>query len=363
MKDKHIFFLFYHLGLGGIQRKIVDLVNHLEKNQEVITHIVVRRTEAFNFESDLPADFKQMHVENELTDQSGKLPYLFFLIYLTLEYKPKILVPFLHHTTAYCILIKYLFFWRKIKVVVSQDNMLSLENQLQYSSKTHSNLIIGWCYRRADKVIVMAECAKRDLVRNYSVDPGKVVVIQNWLKDAKLIKQPKRYDLIFCGRFAPQKKPVRLLQVVRLVKLTIPKVKLCLLGEGSEGKKLRAYIKKYHLENNVSIKPPTRDVIKEMAKSKLFVLTSDFEGHPLVLLEAMAQKVVPVSLSYPGAEEQIKHEENGYIEHTVKAMANRIIELLHNPEKIKVVGQRARQTILEHHNQTLMDDTLSVLLD
>ena len=368
-KDKqtqHIFFLFFHLGLGGIQRKIVDLVHHVEEHKKyknIVPHIVVRRTEPFNYESDLPEGFKQLHVESVFPNKEKKSRYIFFLIYLILVYNPKVLVPFLHHTTAYCVLMKYLFFWKKIKVVVSQDNMLSLENQLPYSIRTHSNKVIGWCYRQVDTVIVMSECAKQDLVKNYQVNPNKVTVIQNWIKDTRLHKQPKKYDLLFCGRFAPQKKPLKLLQVIKHIKPTLPKVKLCLIGAGPEEKKLRRYIKKHSLENNVIIKPPTQKIIAEIARAKLFVLTSDFEGHPLVLLEAMTQKVVPVSLLYPGAEEQIEHGKNGFVEPTVKAMGKRIINLLQNSQKIQTIGRRARRTVLSNHNQSLMDKTLKVLLD
>lgn len=366
IEKQHVFFLFFHLGLGGIQRKIVDLVNHIEdhkKYKNIVPHIVVRRTELFNYGSDLPEDFQQLHVESVFPNKERKISYIFFLVYLILVYNPRVLVPFLHHTTAYCVLMKYLFFWKKIKVIVSQDNMLSLENQLPYSIRTHSNKIVGWCYRRADTVIVMSESAKQDLVKNYHVNPSRVIVIQNWIKDTKLHKQPKKYDLFFCGRFASQKRPIKLLQTIRLIKPTLPSIKLCLIGAGPEEQKLRRYIKRHSLENNVIIKPPTQKIIAEIARAKLFILTSDFEGHPLVLLEAMAQKVVPVFLSYPGADEQIKHEINGFVEPSIRDMSNRIISLLQNPQKMRTIGQKARQTVLSNHNQSLMDKTLKVLLD
>ena len=79
MSNKHIFFLFFHLGLGGIQRKIVDMVYHLENNKNfpnVTPHIVLRRTEPFNFESDLPDGFKQLHIENVFSSNKSKIKYL-----------------------------------------------------------------------------------------------------------------------------------------------------------------------------------------------------------------------------------------------------------------------------------------------
>jgi len=82
--------------LGGIQRKIIDLVHHLENDkryQDITPHIVVRRTETFNFESDLPVDFNLLHIQNKLHNKGSNISYS-FSIYLTLEYKPKILVPF-----------------------------------------------------------------------------------------------------------------------------------------------------------------------------------------------------------------------------------------------------------------------------
>ncbi|MBU0576332.1 glycosyltransferase [Patescibacteria group bacterium] len=366
MQDRHVFFLFFHLWLGGIQRKIIDLVYHLEADQnyyDIIPHIVVRRTEAFSFESDLPAGFRQLHIENVFPSKERKIRYIIFLIYLILEYNPKILVPFLHHATAYCVLMKYLFFWKKIKVVVSQDNVLSFENQLPYSIRTHSNIIISWCYRLVDTIIVQTEYAKQDLVKNYKTDPNKVVVIQNWIKDTRLYRQSKKYDLIYCGRFAPQKRLIKLLEIVKQIKLTLPKIKLCLIGEGPEEKKLRHYIKKHSLKDNIIIKPPTKKIITELSRAKLFTLTSDFEGHPLVLLEAMTQQVVPITLSYQGAEEYLEHGKNSYIEQTAMAMGKRIILLLQDHKKRQAVGQQARRTVLKYHNQSLIDKTLRVLLD
>lgn len=363
MQERHIFFLFFHLGLGGIQRKIVDLVHELEKDPLVIPHIVVRRTEKFNFEDDLPTDFKQLHTENIFSSKEKKIKYVVFLIYLILEYNPKILVPFLHHTTGYCVLMKYLFFWKNIKVVVSQDNVLSFENQLAYSIKKHSNIVISWCYKLVDQIIVQTEFAKNDLVDNYGVKSEKIIVIQNWILDNKLYHSSKEYDLIYCGRFAPQKKLIQLLDVVKEVQSKIPNIKLCLIGQGPEKDKINKYIKRYGLQESVIIKPPTKEIVEELSKAKIFTLTSDFEGHPLAMLEAMMQQVVPVVLKYPGVEEYLNHKEDGYVELNSKHMAQRIVGLLQNEKNRCKIGNQARKEVLENHDKALLDKTLSVLLE
>lgn len=322
----------------------------------------MRKTELFNLESQLPKDFRLLHTENLLKYNASRLHYIVFLIHLILQYDPQVLMPYLHHAATYCILMKYLFFWKHLKVVISQDNVLSLENRYPYSKQVYPNALLSWCYRQADAIITQTLYAKQDLVSTYHVSPNKITVIPNWRKDTRLYRFPKSYDLIYCGRFAPQKRLLRLLKIIKQLKKGFPHIKLCLIGDGPERNRLRHYIQNHHLTKHVFVKSPATNILAEVAKAKIFTLTSDFEGHPMILLEAMAQQVPAVVLRYPGSEEYLDHNHNGFIEDTTEAMVERIAALLRDDQKRETVGRAARQTVLEKHNTSLIDTTLSLVL-
>lgn len=364
--DTHIFFLFYHLGLGGVQRKIVDIVNYIEKNndqnRQIIPHVLLRRKESFNLHSELPKGFRYIHIETNKTGQLNPLQHILHLCDLIIRYNPKILVPFLHQSAMYCIILKYLFFWKKLKVIISQDNVLSLENLPRYTFHTYPNFLIGVLYRQADLVITQTRFSKRDLILNYGISRKKIVVIQNWVLPKKIsYPKQKKYDLIYCGRFAPQKNIIRMLEVVLMIKDSLPKIKLLLVGDGSDKNKIVHFIEKYKLSNNVIIMKPTRRIREQLEKAKIFMLTSDFENHPIILLEAMYHRLVPILLRFPGVEEYIQNGHNGFIVNTTTHLKDKIIYTLKNRELLKHVGNNAKKTVLLNNNQSLIKTTLATI--
>ena len=75
----------------------------------------------------------------------------------------------------------------------------------------------------------------------------------------------------------------------------------------------------------------------------VFVLTSRWEGLPLVLLEARLSGLPIVATSVDGATDVIQEGLNGYLLPTgdVEGMAERIIELLENPDRARKMGRAA----------------------
>jgi len=100
-----------------------------------------------------------------------------------------------------------------------------------------------------------------------------------------------------------------------------------------------------------------------LIKSKLFVLTSKFEGHPMILLEAMAMKVIPIVISYPGANEYIVHGKTGFIEKDEQALAKRIIKLLNNHQLRQQISNQTRNQAIKIYNSSLIDKTLKLALN
>ena len=110
---------------------------------------------------------------------------------------------------------------------------------------------------------------------------------------------PEADLVITCGRLKRQKNQQMLIESFKDVVKEIPSARLNIYGEGPLEKELLSLVKKYSLENNVFLKGRISDVPSVLAKASLFVLSSDIEGAPNALMEAMAAGVPCVSTDCP----------------------------------------------------------------
>ena len=79
-----------------------------------------------------------------------------------------------------------------------------------------------------------------------------------------------------------------------------------IVGEGDEENIYRQLIAEHHLEQRVKICPFTNDIQRHYAGASVYVLSSRWEGQPLVLVEAMAHGLPIVSSDLPVAKELLE---------------------------------------------------------
>lgn len=79
-----------------------------------------------------------------------------------------------------------------------------------------------------------------------------------------------------------------------------PKYKLDIYGEGNKREELNNLIIKNNLEDKVSLRGNSDKIFNELQNSDIFVLTSDYEGMPNALIEAMAMGLPVISTDCKG---------------------------------------------------------------
>lgn len=106
-------------------------------------------------------------------------------------------------------------------------------------------------------------------------------------------------DIIAVGRLQPQKNYELLIKAFSLIAGTFPDTDLVICGEGP----LRDYLEEMcvtlGIENRVHFLGLVADVNSQLIKSKVFVLSSDYEGMPNSMMEAMAAGVPVISTDCP----------------------------------------------------------------
>jgi glycosyltransferase involved in cell wall biosynthesis len=138
---------------------------------------------------------------------------------------------------------------------------------------------------------------------------------------------------LFAGRLHLQKDPILLLQSIAALK--IPNTHLLIAGDGELSGEVQAEIERLNLSDRVSLlgAVPLTEMPSLHRASSVFVLSSRFEGLPLVALEALACGT-PVVTTDCGETPRLLTEESGVVckARTADAIADALRNVLQNPE-------------------------------
>ena len=160
----------------------------------------------------------------------------------------------------------------------------------------------------------------------------------------------KKYDLVFSGRLVKNKGIFLLLKAARNFKSQIPNIKLVIVGSGPLENRIKKYIKKHKLEDNITFAgwlPTIEDLAKIYNQSKILVMPSFNEGGPRVTLEAMACKVPVITTKVGVMLDIIKHGENGlFIDWKAKDIAEKILLLLQDENLRKKIAENGYNTVM-----------------
>jgi len=151
-----------------------------------------------------------------------------------------------------------------------------------------------WWVRRhpglIDHFVAMSPAMRDEAIRALSANPARVSVIANpaprpGAEDAPA-DLPGRPLLVGVGRLEPQKRWDRLIDALALLEQA--QTRLVIVGEGSVRPMLEAQVARLGLRERVTLAGYRSDPTPYLAAASAVVLTSDFEGVPGVLREALA---------------------------------------------------------------------------
>ena len=164
-------------------------------------------------------------------------------------------------------------------------------------------------------------------------------------------------QVISLGRLPVQKGYDMLLDAWSRVVSMHPGWKLVIYGKGDDYVKLQVIIQQYKLGDSVHIFPPTRDIVNKYLESSVYVMSSRYEGFPMVLPEAMACGVPCVSFDAPcGPAEIISDGEDGFITPLgdVQRLAEKLSLLMSDDDLRIKMGKNARRNVMRYSVDRIM---------
>jgi len=129
-----------------------------------------------------------------------------------------------------------------------------------------------------------------------------------------------------------------------------PNVTFLIAGEGGLQPALEEYIRAHELESKVRLLGHVADIRRLYAVSDLFVLCSEAEAQPYVLLEAMRARCPILATSVVGTRDLIRHNRTGVlVDPRAEAIAGSIDELLNDRVKCRELTENAYRHFRQHH--------------
>jgi alpha-maltose-1-phosphate synthase len=226
-------------------------------------------------------------------------------------------------------------------------------------------------YGLARKIICVSEPAKRQLVKNWQVDPEKIVVMPNGVDvelfrpdhDSCTIRAELGLDsepvITFVGGFQHWHGLDRLLESFASLLQVIPAARLLLVGDGRARQAVQAKINELGVETAVSITGlvPQGRVPEILAAADIAVLPypplpRELWFSPLKLYEYMAAGKAIVASRAGQVAEVIQHGHTGLLVEPgdVTGLAQAMINLIENPAERARLGENARRQALERHS-------------
>lgn len=172
--------------------------------------------------------------------------------------------------------------------------------------------LFGFIFDRLDLVLTLSDAEQRQLAALYPERASIFRTVPNpYISDQMLSGGPSREraaSLVTAGRMVPQKRFDVLLQAFARVER--PDARLTILGDGPQRPALEALARSLGIADRVDMPGYSGDLIQHLKRSDLFVLSSDYEGLPAVVLEALASGLPVVTTdSFLAARQLLKGAE------------------------------------------------------
>ncbi|NOU95107.1 glycosyltransferase [Paenibacillus sp. LMG 31456] len=216
----------------------------------------------------------------------------------------------------------------------------------------------------SNKIICVSDFDRNLALSNKVGNKGQLITIHNGVKqgDISLMKKNKGniIKIIMVARFSAQKDYKTLL--LALQKLSGP-IKVYLVGTGELLEESKKLVLDLNIENFVEFLGKRNDVKQLLINSDIFVLTSNYEGLPISIIEAMESKLPVIASNVGGVNELVVDGMNGFLVERgdVGAVANSLQKLINNKSLREEMGMASYGRFTEMFTlEKMLDKTFSV---
>lgn len=341
MEVRLVKILFYInvLGGGGAERVIANLSNQFAADNN---EVVLVTTYSIDNEYETTKDVKRLKLEEAPTIEYNRIlkniQRIWKLRKIIIKEQPDVVISFMEEPNFRTIISTH---GLNVKIIVSVRNAPEKE----YPGRI-GRFIATKLMPMADGCVFQTEDAMNWFPEKLQ---RKSKIIFNSVKEEfyHINRVPVPGKIVALGRLSKQKNYKMMIDSFKKISSEFHNATLEIYGDGNLNNWIKNYINELGMQDQITLMGNTSNVIGVHESSDIFVMSSDFEGMPNALMEAMAAGVPCISTDCPcgGPRMLIDSKKNGILVpvNDVNAMAEAFRTLLSDAELKKSIGAEAKK--------------------
>ena len=333
------------LNKGGAERVVANLSNYLINNHDVTIAVLRNRNIEYSFDKRITI----INLEDIIVNNKSKLSKFIVrynnYVRLIKNNSFDIILSFLPAPSFIALFCKK---ESNARIIVSVRN----DPKNEYKS-LFRKILVKLLYNKADGFVFQTNEAKDFFSQKIQ---NKSKIIMNSISSefiCERFKGEREKIIVSVGRLEKQKNHLLLIKAFYEIKNLIPDFKLIIYGEGSERKNLEKTIRDLDLSKNVLLPGVVNNVKNRIYNASVFVLSSDYEGMPNSLLEALSLGVPSISTDCPcgGPKMVISNNKDGILVpiNDIESLSKAIIKLSNDLELQQKLSIASNQKMKKFH--------------
>ncbi len=299
-------FLIHSFENGGAQNTLIKLANLFQEKGHEVSILVMSSTGPLG---------RRVNIGINIIDLKSPRARaaLFQMVATLIRIKPDWIVVSLLTPSIIALIAKILLFG-SVRVMVREATTPSFDKLKTIKSIILYYLLVN-LYKIADKIVAVSKGVKGDLCSFYGIPFSKVYVVYNpiiYNNNEKIRAQRKPYSgplrLIFIGRVVRIKRLELQIRAVSVVMKQIPGISLTICGNYPDSlykSELQSLAKDLGVQESIIWAGFQNDIYDQLNKSDCLLLTSEVEGLPSVLIEALSVGVRVIAFDCPHGPREI----------------------------------------------------------
>jgi L-malate glycosyltransferase len=257
-----------------------------------------------------------------------------------------------------------------VPVVYTEHNLWERYHKLTY----HLNKIT---YSSQERVIAVSAEVANSIKSHHKSSKPRVQVVLNGINTTKFsdsyhagtdIREQFNIprDCVLIGItcvFRAQKRLTAWLEIAHQIHRNLPEVRFIIIGDGVLKDEIFAKAAELQTSEYVQFAGLQTEIRPYLKAMDIFMMSSEFEGLPIALLEAMSMEVMPACTEAGGISELVKDGVNGVLVPVANPMmlAEKLEPYLRNRQAIREMGENARKTVVSSFSMEKMVGELETI--
>lgn len=298
MQKKKLAIFIYSLGHGGGQKIASVLIKDLREEFDI--YLVLLKNKIVY---DIPSDTKIicLNKDSDAGRWMSKIKNIFDYYFFCKKNKIDISLSILTQPNYISVFTKLL--GNKSKIILSEHTYQSLWRGNEFIYSKFKKMLLYLLYNRADKIITVSKKIREDLATNFKINNSKLVTVYNPYQISKIqqmsleevvdVDFSSKFTFVTVGTLYHVKNQELLIRAFSRIERD--NIQLLVIGDGELRNHLETLVTHLGISHKVKFIGFSDNPYKYVKKSDVFVLSSNNEGLPNVIIEALACECPVVS--------------------------------------------------------------------